>query len=120
VVELKLGLRTVDLPFTIRIPDVTEAIFDKLVDEDSRAELLDGVMIVHSPATLRHDDVAGFIRFLKRYHAVQKGLGKILGPDSMIKVFPGFQPAETWLAEETVARCSGPGRRSAFAIDPRL
>jgi Uma2 family endonuclease len=84
MVELKFGLRTVDLPYTIRIPDVTEKMFDELVDEDTRAELIDGVMIVHSPASMRHDDTSGFWRTLMRMYAARKRLGKVLGPDSLI------------------------------------
>ena len=84
MVELKFGLQTVDLPYTVRIPDVTETQFDELVDENTRAELLDGVMIVHSPATTRDDDVSGFLRFLQRGFAAQMGLGKVLGPDSPV------------------------------------
>lgn len=84
MVELKLGLRTVDLPYTVHIQDVTEEMFDELVDEDTRAELLDGVMIVHSPASPRHDDVAGFTRSLMRCYAEEIELGKVFGPDSLV------------------------------------
>jgi Uma2 family endonuclease len=96
MVELKFGLRTVDVPYTIRIPDITEKLFDRLADEDTKAELIDGVMIVHSPATIRHDDVAGFLRFLKRFYAVHKNLGKVLGPDSLIKLATLRKFAPDW------------------------
>jgi Uma2 family endonuclease len=78
------GGRTIDLPYTIRIHDVTEELFDELVDEDTKAELIDGVMIVHSPATLSHDDLGGFLRTLLRLYANRKKLGKVLGPDSLV------------------------------------
>ncbi|HMC66549.1 MAG TPA: Uma2 family endonuclease [Gemmataceae bacterium] len=84
MVELKMGLRTVDLPYTVRVHGVTEADFDEWVDEDTKAELLDGVMIVHSPATPRHDDLAGFLRALMRIVADERQQGKVLGPDSVI------------------------------------
>jgi Uma2 family endonuclease len=84
MVELIVANKTVDLPYMVRIPDVTEEMFDKLVDEDTKAELLDGVMIVHSPATIAHDDVGGFIRFLMRGYAGGKHLGSVLGPDAIV------------------------------------
>jgi Uma2 family endonuclease len=84
VVELKVGRETVTLPYTVRIKGVTEEMFDELVDEDTRAELLDGVMIVHSPASIEHDDVSGFVRTLMRLYAEEMGLGKVFGPDSLI------------------------------------
>jgi hypothetical protein len=51
MMELKIVLTSVDLPYTIRVHGVTEDLFDKWVDEDTHAELLDGVMILHSPAS---------------------------------------------------------------------
>jgi Uma2 family endonuclease len=88
MVELKLRHRTVDLPYTVRLYGVTEEMFDELVDEDTKAELLDGVMIVHSPASPRHDDTAGFLRSLMRFYARTKRLGKVLGPDSLVRLKP--------------------------------
>jgi Uma2 family endonuclease len=89
MVELTLGLKTVDLPYSVRIPDVTEELFDELVDEDTRAELIDGVMIVHSPASPRHDNVAGFLRTLMRIYAEARKLGLVLGPDALIRMGAG-------------------------------
>jgi Uma2 family endonuclease len=84
IVKLNPKLDIAELPYSIRFYGVTEELFDELVDEDSKAELLDGVMIVHSPASPRHDNVAGFLRSLMRFHAEDKGLGLVLGPDSVI------------------------------------
>jgi Uma2 family endonuclease len=84
MVELKFGLRTVDLPFTVRLYGVTEKKFDELVEEDTRAELLDGVMIVHSPALPRHDAIAGFLRGLLRMYARNRKLGDVFGPDALV------------------------------------
>jgi Uma2 family endonuclease len=84
MVDLKIGLKSVDLPYTIRLYGVSAKQFDELVDEDTKAELFDGVMIVHSPATWEHDDVSGFFRGLMSFYADAKGLGKVLGPDSLV------------------------------------
>jgi Uma2 family endonuclease len=84
MVEVKIGYRTVDIPYTVRVHGVTEAMFDELVDADTKAELLDGVMIVHSPTTIEHDDVSGFLRSLARGYADTKGAGKVLGPDALV------------------------------------
>jgi Uma2 family endonuclease len=84
VVEVRLGYKTVDLPYTLRIHGVTEEMFDEWVDEDTKAELLDGVMIVHSPATLKHDDIGGFVRTLMRCYAEALDAGHVLGPDTLV------------------------------------
>ncbi|HZT81750.1 MAG TPA: Uma2 family endonuclease [Gemmataceae bacterium] len=83
---LKFGPSTVDLPYTLRLYGVTERKFDSLTDEDTKAELIDGVMIVHSPASPRHDNIAGLVRFLMRGYTGAKRLGLVLGPDSLIRL----------------------------------
>src|SRR5437867_1323499 len=84
MVELRFGPKTVDLAYSVHIPDVTEEMFEELVDEDMKAELIDGVMVVHSPATMQHDHIGGFLRTLMRIYARRKKLGDVLGPDSLV------------------------------------
>ena len=84
MVELRVGMRTVDLPFMVRIPNVTETMFSEMVDEDTKAELLDGVMIVPSPASPQHNRGAGFLRSLMQTYAEELGVGEVFGPDDLI------------------------------------
>src|SRR5437867_2571337 len=84
MIEVKNGIQTVDLPYTVRLYGVDEYRFCEMADEDTRAELLDGVMIVHSPATIEHDDLGGFVRTLMRIYARKRRQGKVLGPDSLV------------------------------------
>jgi Uma2 family endonuclease len=84
MVELRFGARTLNFPFLVRIPNVTKKLFDELVDEDTKAELLDGEMIVHSPASPRHNRGAGFIRDLMGLYAEESNLGEVFGPDDLI------------------------------------
>ncbi len=106
MVELVLRHRTVDLPYTIRLYNVTEKMFDRMVDEDTKAELIDGVMIVHSPASPRHDAVTGFLRALLRVYARDRELGEVLGPDSLIRPARGrrFAPDLFFLEQSRVPR----------------
>jgi Uma2 family endonuclease len=106
MVEVKLGLRAVNVPYTVRIPDVSESQFDELVDEDTRAELIDGVMVVHSPASPRHDDVAGFLRSLMRLYAAARRRGKVLGPYSLVHLATcrKFAPDAFFLVQRRVPR----------------
>jgi Uma2 family endonuclease len=89
MIEVKCGLKTIDLPFMIQVYEVTEEMFDELVDEDTKAELIDGVMIVHSPASMEHDNIGGFMRGLMSFYSDAQGLGVVLGPDSLIHLAPG-------------------------------
>jgi hypothetical protein len=94
MIELTERLRSVDLPYTIHIPGVTEAQFDELVDEDTKAELLDRVMIVHSPATTQ-EEAAGFLRELISAYAEERRLGEVPGPRSLVRLGPAGCCAQT-------------------------
>ena len=89
MIEVKCDIRSIDLPYMIQVYDVTEEMFDELVDEDTKAELIDGVMIVHSPASMEHDNIGGFTRGLMSFYSDAKELGVVLGPDSLIHLAPG-------------------------------
>jgi Uma2 family endonuclease len=104
--ELKLGRHTLDVPYTLRLYDVTDEMFDELADADTRAELIDGVMIVHSPVSLRHDDIAGFLRTLMRFYAAEKDLGCVFGPASLVRLSEGRRvgPSVYFLARGRVPR----------------
>src|SRR5881392_2024586 len=106
MVEVRLGPRTVDVPFSLRLYGVSDALFDEWVDEDTHAELINGVMVVHSPASLRHDDLSGFLRTLFRAFADERGLGLVLGPDGLIRVADGhrYGPDIFFVGRERVPR----------------
>ena len=75
-----------DLPYIVQLFGVTDEMFDEMVDEDTKAELLDGVMIVHSPASMRHDLVGHFLRSLVGDYAEDRELGAVYGPDSIVRL----------------------------------
>src|SRR5215470_15217000 len=102
MVELKFCLRTVDLPYTVHVKDVTEEMFDELVDEDMKAELLDGVMIVHSPASPRHNRIAGFLRNLMGSFGEETEQGNVFGPDDLVHLATGRRFAPDGFFLETL------------------
>ena len=93
MVEVKLGPRTVEIPYSVHLPGVTEEMFDELVDEDTRAELIDGVMIVHSPASPGHEHLGGFLRGLMRFYVNRRKLGLVSGPDALVRLAKGRKVA---------------------------
>lgn len=78
MLEMKIGVKTVDLPYSVRLYGVAEDLFDELTDEDTKAELIDGVMIMHSPASLQHEDTGNFLGGLMRFYAKAKSLGLMI------------------------------------------
>jgi len=101
-----LDLRTVNLPYMLRLFGVTDERFDEMTDEDTKAELFDGVMIVHSPASTLHDDVGGFVRALMRLYAETRKLGKVWGPDALVHLATGrrFAPDVFFIEKSRVPR----------------
>ena len=73
-----------DPPYLLRKYGVTEEGFDQITNEDIKAELLDGELIVHSLATLRHDDLCTFLSFLMRGYADRKRLGLVYGANNAV------------------------------------
>ncbi|MCS6937073.1 MAG: Uma2 family endonuclease [Candidatus Bipolaricaulota bacterium] len=84
--ELMLQNRKIEPPYLLQRFGVSVAEFEEITDEDLKAELMDGVMIVHSPATLRHDDLLGFLLFLVRGYAESQQWGKVLGPNAIMQL----------------------------------
>jgi Uma2 family endonuclease len=53
--------------------------YNRAADEDTRLELLDGVLIMHSPANVRHERQFGFLLALLDGFAIRTGSGIVLG-----------------------------------------
>jgi Uma2 family endonuclease len=60
---------------------MSEEEFVRWCDEDTRAEWVDGEVVVASPSSVRHVDLLGFLGTLMRLLATQRGLGSVLGPE---------------------------------------
>jgi Uma2 family endonuclease len=87
--ELNTLLRDVELPCLVRFYGVTEEMFDRLVNEDTQAELLDGVLFMHSPASPRHGDIGCFLLTLMRLFAAAKKVGKAFGMETLVHLAAG-------------------------------
>ncbi len=81
LVEIRFGHQVIESPKLVRIEGVSEALYDALtaLEEDVKVELLDGVMVVHSPEKTRHEDVFGFLFPLMRIFAIRTKQAKVLG-----------------------------------------
>jgi Uma2 family endonuclease len=104
MVEVILGRQPLRVPYTVRIPGVTDEQFDELVDEDTKAELLDGVMVVHSPASMEHDRLGAWLRAVLGFYADVKGAGEVFGPESLVRLAPRrrFAPDVYFLRRDRV------------------
>lgn len=58
---------------------VTVDDFFALVADGQKADLIDGVIYMASPDSMRNDQIGGFIRFLLQGYTGAKGLGRVFG-----------------------------------------
>ncbi len=65
---------------------MTEAEFVRWCDEDTRAEWVDGEVVVASPATVTHVRLAKFLLQLIDAFAVRHALGEVLGPELQVRL----------------------------------
>jgi Uma2 family endonuclease len=99
-------LKSIELPYVLRVYGVTEEMFDEMVDdEDTKAELIDGVLVVHSPATIPHDRLVTFISGLLSFYAGRKHSGLVVGASNAIarlRVGRRVAPDVFYVAKERV------------------
>lgn len=74
--------------------------FLEWADEDTRAEWVDHEVIVMSPASNKHQDVAGFFESLLRIFAEERGLGVVRSAPFQMKLEHGREPDVLFLADE--------------------
>ena len=77
--ELIYRTKVIEPPYLIRKFGVSEEEYDQLTDEDTKADLFDGTLIIHSPASTRHETIFKFLLFLMYGYTEQKQLGEVLG-----------------------------------------
>jgi Uma2 family endonuclease len=80
-VEVRFGQQAIDVPKLLFLEGVSEALYDALtaLEEDVKAELLDGVMVVHSPEKTRHEQDFRFLFVLMNLFAYAHHWGEVLG-----------------------------------------
>lgn len=88
---------TIATPTLSRIEErdrLTEAQFMDLAPEKPKAELIDGVMIMSSPATVKRETAQGFLFTILKVFVESKKLGVVLGPNAPVHLAPSqiFSP----------------------------
>jgi Uma2 family endonuclease len=84
--KTRRALQDIGAPYLLRKYDATIEDYEQLVDEDLRCEYLNGVLVVHSPATFAHENVSTFLAALLRFFAEQRNLGWVLGGNVVMRL----------------------------------
>ncbi len=70
-------------PFLHEMYDATPELFEELSHEDLRCEFMDGVLIVHSPASPEHENLSVFVSTLINAFVSHYQLGTVFGPNAV-------------------------------------
>ncbi len=84
--ELRSDLQRIPPPYLLRKYEATEDDFEELAEEDLRCEYLDGVLIVHSPASVEHEDHVMFLGTLLNNFVSCRGLGRVYGSNTVMQL----------------------------------
>jgi Uma2 family endonuclease len=79
-------------PYVIIKPDFSEEDFYRFADEDSNWEYLDGRLVMHSPASLRHEELFRFLLTLLSGYLGEKGGATVLGSRYPMRLDPQWSP----------------------------
>jgi Uma2 family endonuclease len=81
---------------------MTSEEFFRYAPEDQNAELIDGVMIVHSPPLVIHEKLQGFLLTLLRTYVEDNDLGEVLGSRTPVELEEDqvYEPDMLFIARE--------------------
>jgi Uma2 family endonuclease len=82
----------IESPFTIIKQNVSEEEFWAFANEDIKCELLDGALIIHSPANSEHEDLFSYLMTLFRIYLDDSKLGKVFGSRLVMKLSNKWSP----------------------------
>lgn len=82
----------VEPPYLIVKPGLSEDDFYRLADEDSDWEYLDGRIVMHSPASNRHEDLFSFLMTLLRGYLDEKGGAEVRGSRFPMRLDADWSP----------------------------
>jgi Uma2 family endonuclease len=83
---IQANLRHLPPPYLLRKYDASVEDFEHIADEDLRCEFIDGVLIVHSPASFQHEARLTFLTILVGSFVASKRIGWVLGPNAVVQL----------------------------------
>ena len=100
--ELVYRNKVIEPPYLIRKYGVTEEEYARLTDEDTKADLFDGMLVIHSPASMRHETIFRFLLFLMYGYAEHRELGEVFGSRATMHLgyFRLFEPDILFVRKE--------------------
>jgi Uma2 family endonuclease len=93
-------------PYLLRVAGWSEARYFAEAPETRLAEFEDGEVIMHSPASIRHQQVVAFLTFLVRGYVRARDLGEVLNGPAVVRLRPGldYEPDLFFVPKATLRR----------------
>jgi len=88
-------------PFLVIKPGMSEDDFYRLAGEDSDWEYIDGRIVMHSPASDRHEDLFRFLMTLFSYFLDERGGAIVRGSRYPMRLDPSGRPSRISSSSET-------------------
>lgn len=106
--ELREDLQHLSPPYLLRKYEATIEDYEELAHEDLRCEYLDGVLIVHSPASVQHEERLIFLATLLNTVVAGRRLGRMYASNAVMQLGERrFCPDLSYLAAEHTGRIRG-------------
>jgi len=90
---LKFGEeKLIDKEYLILQPDVSEEEFWEYANEDTNCELINGVLIIHSPASEVHESIFKYLLTFFNIFLGKTGKGRVYGSRFVMRLAPKWNP----------------------------
>ncbi len=89
---LMVGNKSITKEYIVHVRGVTFEEFLEFANEDISCELLNGVLVIHSPASYRHQTISRFLLTFLDQIGLQQKIGRALGAPFIVKLDPNWAP----------------------------
>ena len=88
--SFSFGSHKVDPPFIIFKEGVSEQEFFDFASEDIKCELINGTLLIHTPASRVHEEIFGFLFNILKNYSEANTLGQVYGSRLACKIRDNF------------------------------
>lgn len=82
----------IDGEYIIMKPGVSEEEFWEIANEDTNFELIDGVLLIHSPASTEHEEIFKYLLQIISYYLERTAKGMVIGSRLVMRLSPKWNP----------------------------
>jgi len=96
--------KIIEPPFIILKPGISEEEYFKIANEDISCELIKGLLVIHSPASLKHENIFQMLLTLLKHYLEATKYGKVIGSRFVMRLAADliFEPELLILMSDTL------------------